>query len=694
MAALLPAAGNRYPFCCPHGFVIVKEARSEVAGKGYPAENVVEGERSTDSAPAAIVPLEKIENVQSDGVSALRGEYFLIERPRVGLLGSLEYDSETVNSRGVERESSVFEYREGFTVATRGWLYHPALFLFDVQVDPQWSQIEESGDSPQSDETRFFLPRYSLDGTFLPEKPYTLHVFADKYEDNLVSAFSNQSIVEIDSYGADVSLKNRTLPSFFKYLHLQRIQDGFFINEEDRDDFTADIFHQKGNSDTRFNVQYIDSLQTSGETTSDVQNSFNRLSNTWRFGGDPTKRLKSTIYYNRTAAEEFTSSNLRLLERLYYTHKKNLWSDLSILYDKREIDLFEEETATLGGKLYHLLYENLTTRLSAEATRNTFPDGHENVFKDGLQFDYLRNIPWGSLNATAGVASAYTGRSGNVNLLAVSNVPLVLVNGDPPFLAQEFIDKDSIRVTDNTGTIVYIRDQDYTIEEVGSFIRIRRTFFGAINNNQTVLVSYRFTGDSGFDDHLLSQSYGTTLNLFSVARLSYNYFSASQHVVSGIEPATPVDDVIQRTVLQLFWKWSETRLSYEDFSMSTGPSRNTRRAEENLTVNPTKDLALHLSGYYGETDFSEDIGQDEFYGISSNIVWSPVHGARTGVEGWYDWVAGENEDSSVGGLLSFLELYYGKWRCNLSYRYRDTEDQLRDFQRTEHFYLMKLTREL
>jgi hypothetical protein len=672
--------------------VLCAVALLSAAGNGYPAEKTAEP--STASAPGPIVPLENKAKVDYDAVPALRGEYFLIERPRIGLLGSFKYDSETVNNRGEERESSVFEFREGFTVATRGWMYHPALFLFDVQVEPQWSQIDESGDGPKSDDTRFFIPGYSLDGTLLPEKPYTLHIFADRHEDNLVAAFTNQSTVELDSYGADLSLKNRTLPSFFRYQHLQRIQEGFFISEEDRDDFRADVFHQKGNSDTRLNVQYIDSLQTSGETTSDVQNSFNYLSNTWRFDSDPTRRLTSTVNYNKTTDEDFTSSNLRLLERLYYTHRKNLWSKLSLLYDRHEVDLFEEETASLGGNVKHLLYENLTTTLSADAARKTFPDSDENIYESGLHFDYLRDIPWGSLNATTGLDSVYTERSGNVGQLAASNVPLVLANGDAPFLRDEFIDRDSIRVTDSTRTIVYIRDQDYTIEDVGTFVRIRRTFFGAIQNNQTVLVSYRFTGDSGFDDNLISQSYGTTLNLFSAVRLSYNFFNTSQQIVSGIEPVTPVDDTIHRAVLQLFWKWSETRFSYEDFSTSTAPSRNTWRAEETLTANPTKNLALQLSGYFGETGFSEDIARDEFHGVTSNILWSPAYWARTGVEGWYDQVSGERTDSSVGGLLSFLELYYGKWRCNLSHRYLDSDDQLRDFQRTEHRFLVKLLREL
>jgi hypothetical protein len=663
-----------------------------IAGNGAPGEN--EGQGSAGGAAPAIVPLEKGEQVQYGRVPALRGPYFLLERPKIGVLGSFEFDSETVINRGVERESRVFEYREGLTVATRGWLYHPALLRFDVQLDPQWSQIDVGGDGSQAAGSEFFIPSYSLDGTLLPEKPYSLHLFADRREDNLVAAFTNQSTVQTDSYGADLSLKSTTLPAFFKYQHLQRTQESFFINDEERDDFRADLFHYQGNSDTRLNLQYIDSLQTSGETTSDVRNSFNRLTNTWRFASDPTRRLTSTINHRQTEDTDFTSSNLRLLERLYYTHAKNLWSDLHVLYDQREIDLFEEETASIGGKLTHLFYENLTSALSTGATHNSFPDSHENVYEGGLHFDYRRDIPWGSVSATAGLDSRYTERSGNVGLLAVSNVPLVLANGTPPFLEQEFIEEDSIRVTDNTGTLVYIRDQDYIVEQVGTFVRIRRAFSGAIANNQTVLVSYRFRGDSEFDDNLLSQSYGTTVNLLRVARLSYNYFNRSQQLASGVEPVTPVDDVIQRMVLQLFWRWSETRLSYEDFSTSTAPARNTWRAEETLTANPVKSLSLQLSGYFGETDFTENIDRDEFYGLTSTIRWTPVHWLKTGLEGSHDWIAGEGEESSVDGLRSFFELYYGKWRYTISYRYRDSDDELGDFERTEHNFLIKLVREL
>ncbi len=643
---------------------------------------------------AAIVPLPRKEAAAPIDGSWLGGDRFALTYPKLGLNTLFLMENETFHSNGTDQQNSVYEFREGFSVATDGWLVHPAFLTLDLRLDPQWSQVGGSGDGPKPENSTVFLGSYATAMTFLPKKLYTFRLFADRTEDNLISTFTNQTRVDTDTYGASLAYKWKRLPTFVNYQHLNRNQQGFFDSEEERDDIRLNTTNQYGDFDTRLSLQYIDSQQTSDVADTDLRDFNTRLDNTWRFQADPNRLLLSDLSYRASEDGDFSRTDLRLFERLYLKHRKNLWTNSSFVYQNLETDQFSEDRYRLDSELTHLLYENLTTTVFGSGERRNFTDSNETAYTGALDFDYRRDIPWGTIGATAGVRDVYTVRNGEQGLQVINNETQVLDGGQGTFLDQEFIDADSIRVTDSTGTIVYLRDLDYLVEQAGTFIRLRRSLLGNIAANQTVLVSYRFAGEPDFDDNVVSQSYGANLFLFSKLRLSYNYFHRKQQVIAGPEPVDPIDDTVQRTALQFTYRWSETRLSFEDFQTTTSPARTTWRAEELFNVRVARSIGLRLSGYYGETDFERALGRETFYGTASSINWSPTYWTKAGFEGFVDWVDSDTINSTNGGALAFWQLLYGRWQARLSYRYRETLDDRDDFQRTEQRILLTIERTL
>ena len=152
-----------------------------------------------------------------------------------------------------------------------------------------------------------------------------------------------------------------------------------------------------------------------------------------------------------------------------------------------------------------------------------------------------------------------TNRSiGGVNLPAIESH--TLTTGGVALLSNKNVDMASIVVTSSDRSIVYIKDFDYTLEVIGTLVRISRTSFGAIAEGQSVVVNYMYLSNPAFDDALYSQSYGLGLDLWSALRIDYRYTHGRQDFLGGIRPDVLTDDTSQSLEADLTWRWSSTRM--------------------------------------------------------------------------------------------------------------------------------------
>ncbi|UCD78321.1 MAG: hypothetical protein JSW26_23375 [Desulfobacterales bacterium] len=622
-----------------------------------------------------IVPLE----IPPPGVSSTRpgltargytSRYFHLERPKVGLGLSYEYEQEKTKSGGNETKDTSHEFRERVPIELEGWAYHPALCKFTLGVVPEWSQTKRDVDPGPSASDNVFVPSYAADAIFLEPKPYTLHTFASRRELKLRSAFSQPTDTTIDKYGADLRLKYyKVLPTFVKYTHTDTDQSGFYDSTGERDDFQLSSQHFTKNSTTTLNSSYSDDDRTTGGDTVRVKNFDNNLGNEYHIAGDQRKSLLSRLRYRWTDNESQESEEYSLAENLNWRYTNNLYTNYIFSYNKRDTDAFDSERTAGRAALKHLLYENLTTSISTGFNLNDFTGGEENAYDGDLSFFYTRKIPWGLLNLRSGWNYRYTTREGGEAVITVNDEPHVLTTGEVTLLDNENVDVDSIFVTDVTGTIAYIENADYTIEEAGSFTRISRTTFGAIANGQTVLVDYRFSSDPAFDDTLFNQAYSIGFFLWNALTLSYGYQHANQNIVSGPPPENTVDDTTQTAEIRLDLGWTDTRLSYEDRDRTSGTSSRRWGASQTFRIRPARRFLYDITGSYGETKFT-DVGQKQHqYGVSSRLVWRPAGWFRFRMEGFLNKITGDVEDQLDANFFAGIELSYRIWRGAAGYYY-------------------------
>ena len=647
--------------------------------------------------PPKIVPLEV--PPPPAGVSTRPGlsprgytsRYFYLERPKVGLGLSYEFEEVRRKASGNETKDTSNEFRERLPLETSGWAYHPALCKFTLDFVPEWAQTKRDLDPGGSGSDNVFVPSYALDAIFLEPKPYTLHAFANRRELKLRSAFSEPTDTTIDTYGADLRLKYyKVLPTFLKYTHTDTDQSGFFDSTGARDDFQISSQRVTNNSTTTLNSLYSDDERTSGGDTVRVKTFDGNLGNEYYIAGDKRKTLFSTLRYRWSDTDSQETKDYSLTENLFWRYTDNLYTDYILTLGKRDTDDFDNETKAFRARLQHLLYENLTSTVSTGANLNDFSDGEENAYDGNLDLLYQRKIPWGILSLTSGWNYRYTTREGSETLIPVNDEPHILITGEVTLLDNEKVDLDSIVVTDITGTIAYIENVDYTIEEVNSFVRISRTTVGAISNGQTVLVDYRFLRDPAFDDTVFSQAYNIQFYLWNALTLSYGYIHADQNIVSGTPPENPVDDTTQAAEIRLDLGWTDTRLTYEDRDRSSGTSTRRWLASQTIRIRPARRLSFDITGSYGRTKFTDISETQKQYGGSARLVWTPAGWCRFRTEGFLNKITGDVEDRIDANFFAGLELSYRIWRGNVGYYFDRSGSS--DAKRNRHAFRTEIIR--
>jgi hypothetical protein len=612
--------------------------------------------------------------------------YFFIERPKLGLNLSYEFETEKRTGQDIDTDNTFQEFREGFDIQTKGWVYHPALLTFRVGLQPRLTQTIE-GDTDGSP----FLQGYSLDASFLPAKPYTLHVFGRRYEDSLRSAFAARSDTEVDTYGANLMLKYSVLPTTLSYVHRSSEQTGFFDSDEDTDDFRISSRHKKAKSDTKLLANYKETERKISGTTTRTKSSNGFINNNYNITGDRRLVLDSFLSYRWTETGSIDTSDSLLSERLHWQHRENLKSDYNFKYENNKSDDFKKETTSFDAQLTHLLYENLTTNVAGRGSLSDFTGGKEKIYGGNLDFFYQRKIPWGALNLNAGWNYTVTEREVDTKDIQVIDEPHVLTIGEVTLLDNQNVDINSIVVTDITSSIVYVENVDYDIFPRDSFVQIRRIPGGGIADGQTILVSYKYFTTS-FDDALFRQSYGISFGLWSALELFYQFSHAKQDILSGTSLNETIDDTIHTAGMRLYWRWTETILDYEDTNVTTGISTETWRAEEILTFRPVRKLFIKFSGYYGERRF-QDIGNTEkFYGWATNIDWLITRWCKLGGESYQHTVSGKSEKTVDTRASTILEFSYGIWRGSIRYEFIDENDEVSDQRRTNHHVLVEFIR--
>lgn len=629
------------------------------------------------------------------GGPAYARQNFMIERPKLGLEFSYEFEKDERSGPDTDSEDESMTFSERIDVETEGWVYHPALAIYTLRLSPQWEQItEQSGEGGKTD-ANTFLQGYFTEVTLLQFKPYTLRLFANRQMSTLESSFAQRSKSESDIYGSTLMLKYRTLPTFINYSHINTRQTGFFDTDSEKDELTLDMRYDEHLGDTNLKAAYTDSSRTTRDVNVHTRSQRAGFQNYYKFAGDRKITLGSALSYRDTQGDFSDRTGYSVSENLLWSHRKNLSTNYTLMYDKSDAGTLSTELKGAGFNLTHLLYENLTTSINTSASSNKFTGGELRVYSGGIDLNYVRNIPWGRINVTAGLDYKQTDQDIALDYIQVTDEPVVLADGTIALLANEDIDTGSIVVKDNSvpPTIIYIRDADYRVSMIDSAVRISRITGGAISDGETVFVSYRYISNPAFDYYTYGQSYGVNLGLWSVWKIYYNFNRSTQRFLSGTPPDELIDDITHTAGTELEWKWNRTTLEYRDLQTTHTPIESWRM-EEAVTLRPNEKIYTSFFGGYGATRFKDTGVRVIFKSLRANLHVIVSGNSRVTLEGFRNAVSGPLEETTDTGVLSSYEWYYGIWRVGLNYRFSNTEDDISRETFKNHYVLFKINRSI
>lgn len=622
-----------------------------------------------------------------------REQYYFIKRPKMGAQLTYEFNNESQTLDGATIEDSSHKFIEKISAETSGWIYHPGLMQYSLMIEPELTQVKEELSQGETAETNSFSPDYAMTATFLETKPYTLNVFTNHQQELSWATFTGNSESSVDSYGANVQLKDKTLPTTLGYSHSETDQIGFYASKNIHEDFNLSSAHQTQRSNTSLISSYSDDQSSSEGFETQIKTLNNSLFNNYHLTEDKKVQLNSTLTYRNQETSWLDTQNIDLREHLNWRHRPNLQSNYSVSHNRMESGDSNSDITNFEAGLTHLLYENLTTDVGSRAHQYNYSGGKENSANGYLDFSYSRPLSWAKLGLSSGWDYLYTDRSGFTTTVAlVTDETHRLSLSEEVYLNNYNIDLATIIVTNNSGTIVYIENIDYRIQTINDYVRISRLPFGSITDGQTVSVNYRYLRNSEYDDTLLTENYGFNFDLLRDWSFSYNFLRVTQNIISGQPPLHLVDDTVHRADVRYDINWSNTSLSYEDNNRQSSPAYTRREIQETLYYRSQLQFYVSLNGYFGQTDYKDHDETKEFYGGVTTFDWMLSRWCKLRVEGFYDKTQGNFENTENTGMKTSLEFRYRIWTARLSYELTDQNYILTDYQRTEQLARFEIIR--
>lgn len=631
---------------------------------------------------------------------AFAARLFFIERPKLGMELSFSHDKYERTEPEIKDTTATFT--EKLDISTRGFIYHPALLIYNLEFSPEWGQTTDQSINQSKRKSDAFLSGYSANATILQNKPYTLTLFGNRNMSTIRSAFAQTSRNETDSYGGTLQLKYDILPTMMIYIHTKSTQSGFFARDKNSDEVNLNMSHSKNLGTSQLSASYLKNDEVAQNVA--LQKSLYRtsLNNVYEFKDNAV--LISNFSYLDQNGTNIINSRYGIMENLSLTHRYNLNSSYSIQYDKN--DLFDKissrtnniQLKSAGYRLSHRLYENLFTTFNADSKETTSYAGRNSNYGYRLDFDYRRRIPWGFINISSGFD--YRIVDNKVRVVGVS-IPapaesLSLNAGSPNFLNKDEIVIDSIVVRDTTGTecsgidFICVEGINYIVHQVGKSTDIRPLGLLA---GKPVVIEYDYIASPAFDYSTLNQHYGITLELWSALRLYYKLNLAKQYYRDGISSGDLSDDNIHSAGAKLKWKRTETNLEWEDKYTVNAPVKRWSISEA-ITSRPNEDMFLSLSAQYAKTTFKETSSQDRSLGIKSDFQWMLMRNGLLKLSAFRDNLKGSVEKRTQTGLASSFELSYRIYMLQLQYMYSHEKDDDSGITFNHQFVELKLSRTL
>lgn len=442
---------------------------------------------------------------------------------------------------------------EELSLRARGYVYHPAFLDWTVSGGPllvQWAYDSEAGDDSGS-ETLF---NFGAELNFLDLRAYPFSLYLRRDHPEIISSVSGRFLVETNEYGIRGILRAPLSPVFIAWDvgHWDSAGSGLGTTVDqdvNRASLRASLPYRERDN-LRLVLDWNERDSKSGAIglpiqQSQIETASAELTGDNTFGDTGQIILRQNL---RWLKQETTLTTVTELDSWAYIGAFN-WRHTMATRSYANLNYFDtdrteswSQTGDFRAGVIHDFTENLTITGDGEYSQDEAPGLSRDVAGARTTGTYRHSLPFGNLGMSALVGMQRTDQKSDTDQVTIFDEAVVLVGTVPVALSHDFVVVESVVVTNQPKTQIFIADIDYRLVTIGSTTSIERLITSSIEDGQTVLVTYdvRTGGTVKYDT--LTQGFSINLGLWRYANLFLNYNDSSNDVTEGIA-TTPLNDV-------------------------------------------------------------------------------------------------------------------------------------------------------
>jgi hypothetical protein len=395
-------------------------------------------------------------------------------------------------------------FREILGLETDGFIGHPNLATFDFRGRFGLTQREfDLGSSNRRESSNETLLELDASMLMLQKQKINITPYVRRVETDISRQFGGSLESTIFEYGVRLTLRDDVFPTNFVYFHREQDQTDRFGDSDfeiDQDTFQLDGRVLVSSNQTIWWDYSYDDVDESGRlrTLGSFERQEANITHELKFGQDQEHNLQSRFrYFDENGDRDF--EQLRLNEVLRLRHSDDLTSRID--YTGEHLDRPGGQQMSHDGQytLQHQLFDSLFTTAQAGA-RYLEVDPEEFTAEEyfaALVLDYTKEAPLGTLFAGFETRYSHRDESDRGAPVRVIDAPFTFGPSDLITIRQRNLVASSIRITNVSGTILYLENVDYTVRLFGDRAEIRRILGGDIAPGQTVLISYTIGPEPG-----------------------------------------------------------------------------------------------------------------------------------------------------------------------------------------------------
>jgi len=639
-AAAAPASGAALPTTPPAASA---PSGREVIPSAATATTASESEPESDSVfPDLLAPLRKF------GVESW-GDVVQLQ-PWTGSLG-FTFDDQEQRVRAPGSPTQTFSNRlltESATISNDNFaIVDPRFFTGSLSLGVSFQQGWQESLGLSQHETAT-LDTYSFDGTFLPQTPYNLELFAVKSQNTYVQPSGSATHSDIQNQGIAFQLRETSilrdkeiLPyfsanfrAFQQYDKQTTTYGGQSFKQNDRRDQIAFGFQNGGEtSDLTFQYQYtkLDNFAyTDGSYNSQNANAYYSLD----FGPTLNWRSDSRLnYYSRTGAT--LGSNLDTLdvnEFLTIDHSTNLSSNYNYQLTRQSAEVGTATTQSFGAQFNQQVFHNLSLTEGLTAIYSSLPGGTISSAGASASFNYGHVVPWdGQLTLAGGGGYLVTSSEVPAGVVPVVDapyvVPPIIGAGAAILLRDRNIETASIIVVvlKNGTRVTAVLDVDYTVQVNGdqtSLIPLATSALMQPGDPLNVSYVFQVAPNSKFQTTSGSASVGIDWPWFG---FNYSHDQTDQTPLSGGDNTLLLSERRDAGLVYVRGVWDEFQVRAGAGMTSYDSLRLTyveRRFDAFMTYAPYQNLNFNLALNESRTNYQNPVHSTTNDAVRFDAQWS------------------------------------------------------------------------